>query len=74
MRLDQFLKVLANATSYGIFAEMNRQELPLRTKDVLQLYGLDGRGQAVRTSAPQRSGAFFFSFFLGSQNSRNSRP
>ncbi len=25
-RLDQFLKVLANSTSYGIFAEMNRQD------------------------------------------------
>ena len=31
-RLDKSLKVLANATSYGIFAEMNRQESEKRIK------------------------------------------
>jgi len=38
-RLDKALKVLANATSYGIFAEMNRRETEKRTK--VRCYGLD---------------------------------
>ena len=38
-RLDKALKVLANATSYGIYAEMNRQETEKRVK--VQCQGID---------------------------------
>ena len=38
-RLDKSLKVLANATSYGIFAEMNRQESDKKVR--IKCHGLD---------------------------------
>jgi hypothetical protein len=38
-RLDKALKVLANAASYGIYAEMNRQEADERVK--VTCYGID---------------------------------
>jgi hypothetical protein len=44
-RLDRFLKVFANATSYGISAKLNRRELPQRQ---------DGEGQSPRSRWPIR--------------------
>ena len=38
-RLDKTLKVLANSTSYGIYAEMNRQDHDEKT--LVQCHGLD---------------------------------
>ena len=38
-RLDKALKVLANATSYGIYAEMNRLESERKVK--VTCYGID---------------------------------
>jgi hypothetical protein len=40
-RLDKSLKVIANATSYGIFAEMNRQESEENTR--VTCYGIDSK-------------------------------
>jgi hypothetical protein len=54
---DAFLKTLANSTSYGIYAEMNRQEL---TKPrTITIHGIDGPFQH-RTKAPEELGTFCF--------------
>jgi len=57
--LDQFLKTLANATSYGIFAELNRRDLPVGERERVEVHGLDGVFE-TRTSAPEDPGAYFF--------------
>src|SRR5208282_424694 len=41
-RLDKSLKVLANATSYGIYAEMQRQET--EEKVSVRCHGIDKEG------------------------------
>jgi hypothetical protein len=38
-RLDKALKVLANSTSYGIYAEMNRQETDAEV--LVRCHGID---------------------------------
>jgi hypothetical protein len=58
-RLDAFLKVLANSGSYGIFAEMNREELPAKQREAVTVYGLD-EPFAAQTAAPEEPGAFCF--------------
>jgi hypothetical protein len=58
-RLDRFLKVLANATSYGITAELNRRELPKGKKETVQVYGLDEPFE-TKTAAPEDPGEFCF--------------
>src|SRR6266404_6567075 len=57
-RLDKALKVLANATSYGIFAEMNRQETEKRTK--VRCYGLDREPYQCSVIHPEQPGEFCF--------------
>jgi len=57
-RLDKALKVLANATSYGIFAEMNRQETEKRTK--VRCYGLDPEPYLCSVIHPEQPGEFCF--------------
>jgi hypothetical protein len=57
-RLNDFLKVLANSAGYGIYAEMNRAELPKRATESIDVYGLRGFTQKVR--APEQPGEFFF--------------
>ncbi len=57
--LRDFLKVLANSGSYGIFAEMNRQELPPNKTEQLAVWGLDGKF-AVESNAPEAPGPFCF--------------
>ncbi|MDP9370917.1 MAG: DNA polymerase [Chloroflexota bacterium] len=59
-RLDQFLKVLANATSYGIFAEMNRQELPSGEKTPVEVWGIDDTPFTAMVAAPEGPGAHCF--------------
>ena len=49
-----------NATTYGIYAEMNRQELPKGEKERVRLWGLGGEARAVAVHAPEEAGAFFF--------------
>jgi hypothetical protein len=60
-RLDAFLKVLANATSYGIFAEMNRQELPGRETATVSVFGGDETPFTTSVRAPEEPGSYFFS-------------
>lgn len=58
-RLDRFLKVFANSGSYGIYAEMNRQELTGREKASVAVYGLD-TPFIVKTNTPEIAGPFCF--------------
>lgn len=58
-RLDAFLKVLANATSYGIFAEVVRHELGKREREPVTVYGLDGPFTHT-PPALEKPGQYFF--------------
>jgi len=58
-RLDDFLKVVANAGSYGILAELNREPLPTREYADLTAYGLDG-AFSCKSTAPEHTGPFWF--------------
>jgi hypothetical protein len=57
-RLDKALKVLANATSYGIFAEMNRQESEKKMK--VRCHGLDPEPYECTVIHPEQPGEFCF--------------
>jgi hypothetical protein len=57
-RLDKSLKVLANASSYGIFAEMNRQESEKKVK--VQCHGLDPEPYECTVIHPEQPGEFCF--------------
>jgi hypothetical protein len=57
-RLDKALKVLANATSYGIYAEMNRQETEKRVK--VQCQGIDPEPYECSVIHPENPGEFCF--------------
>ena len=57
-RLDKSLKVLANATSYGIFAEMNRQESEKRVK--VRCHGLDPEPYQCWAMHPEQIGEYCF--------------
>ncbi len=59
-RLDRFLKVLANSGSYGIYAEMNRRELPKGEKESINVYGVDDTPFTITTTTPEDPGAFCF--------------
>jgi hypothetical protein len=56
--LDKALKVLANATSYGIYAEMNRQESDEPVSVVCN--GLDAQPFICRVSHPDVPGEYCF--------------
>ena len=57
-RLDKSLKVLANATSYGIYAEMNRQETEKRVK--VRCQGIDPEPYERSVIHPEKPGEFCF--------------
>jgi hypothetical protein len=57
-RLEKALKVLANAASYGIYAEMNRQESDQKVS--LTCYGIDSKPYTCRVAHPEVPGAFCF--------------
>lgn len=58
-RLSLFLKILANSGSYGIFAEVNPQELrPGKRREIL-LFGVDGES-LHESSRPETPGPFCF--------------
>jgi hypothetical protein len=59
-RLDQFLKVLANSTSYGIFAEMNRQDLGTGERALVTVHGVDGAPFSCRVAGPEEPGPWCF--------------
>lgn len=55
-RLDKALKVLANATSYGIYAEMQRRE---STRiETVRCQGIDAEPYACRVPHPDRPGEY----------------
>jgi len=57
-RLDKALKVLANATSYGIYAEMNRLESDRKT--TVKCHGRDATPFTCRVAHPDEPGAYCF--------------
>jgi hypothetical protein len=57
-RLDKALKVLANATSYGIFAEMNRRESEKKLK--VGCHGLDPEPYKCSVIHPEQPGEYCF--------------
>jgi hypothetical protein len=57
-RLDKALKVLANATSYGIYAEMHRVESDKKVRTTC--YGIDAESFAPWVSHPDEPGAYCF--------------
>ncbi|MFY9719061.1 MAG: hypothetical protein WAK16_05390, partial [Candidatus Cybelea sp.] len=57
-RLDKALKVLANATSYGIFAEMLRQETT--KKQPVTCYGIDPEPFDCSVLHPEKPGEYCF--------------
>jgi hypothetical protein len=57
-RLDTALKVLANAASYGIYAEMNRQESEQKVRVSCQ--GIDPEPYTCSVTHPERPGEYCF--------------
>jgi hypothetical protein len=57
-RLDKTLKVLANAASYGIYAEMNRKES--EDKVSVTCHGIDSNPFTPRISHPDNPGEYCF--------------
>jgi hypothetical protein len=57
-RLNRALKVFANAASYGIYAEMIRQELDHKT--YVTCYGIDSEPFTCRVAHPDVPGEFCF--------------
>jgi len=57
-RLDKALKVLANSTSYGIYAEMNRQESDHEVK--VTCHGIDADPFTCRVAHPDVPGEYCF--------------
>ena len=58
-RLDLFLKILANAGSYGIYTRLDRIDLPEKDAEILTVYGLDGTFSAP-TNVVERPGESYF--------------
>lgn len=59
-RLDKFLKVVANSTSYGIFAETVRTELASKQKETVRVYAIDGGTFKTEVNAFEKPGEFSF--------------
>jgi hypothetical protein len=57
-RLDKALKVLANAASYGIYAEMNRQESDEKVN--ISCHGIDAEPYRCRVTHPDVPGEYCF--------------
>jgi hypothetical protein len=58
-RITEFLKVLANSSSYGIFAQINAFDSPKSDLKRMLLWGLDGSIEAS-TNRPERPGEYCF--------------
>jgi len=56
------LKVMANAGAYGIYAEVNRNDLAYRHTQVLNIWTGEGaeQGYPLVTASPELGGPFFF--------------
>jgi hypothetical protein len=60
-RLDRVLKVLANAASYGIYAEMIREESDREV--YVTCHGIDADPYRCRVAHPERPGEYCFPLF-----------
>lgn len=58
-RIQLFLKIFANAGSYGVFVEMNRKPLRPGKSETLSIYGREGRFDCD-SEAPEEPGAYCF--------------
>jgi hypothetical protein len=58
-RLGDFLKVLANSGSYGIYAELIRDELPTKQSEEMRAFGLDSPF-TIKTNRPERQRKYCF--------------
>lgn len=58
--LAAFLKVLANAGSYGNFAQMDPQELSAGQRKNVTVYGADCQSWTVKVSKPEQPGEYCF--------------
>jgi hypothetical protein len=55
----QGLKITSNAGAYGIFAEYNRDPLPVGNTTFVEVFGLDDRSASLeRTNAPEDPGVY----------------
>jgi len=55
--LQQQIKIIANATCYGIFVEMNRDDAP--KPEALTLYDSDGTAHQIQSTALEDPGRYF---------------
>jgi hypothetical protein len=58
--LEGFLKVLANSTSYGVFAEFVRHELTGKRTESVRVWDTEGESFAAKTHAPELPGEYCF--------------
>ena len=58
--LERFLKVLANSTSYGVFAEFVRHELTGKKTERVTVWDGNGENYASKTHAPEVPGEYCF--------------
>lgn len=54
---EKAIKIIANATSYGIFIEINRDDAP--KPEPLDVFGTNGERQAIHSTALEQPGKFF---------------
>ncbi len=59
-QLAAFLKVLANAGSFGILAEVNPVDLPARTTETVELWTGGQQPRTVTTRRPENPGPYCF--------------
>jgi hypothetical protein len=58
--LERFLKVLANSTSYGVFAEFVRHELTGKRTEPVTVWDGNGENYTSKTHAPEVPGEYCF--------------
>ncbi len=58
--LERFLKVLANSTSYGVFAEFVRHELTGKRTEKVTVWNSEGRTFRSKTHGPEVPGEYCF--------------
>jgi hypothetical protein len=59
-RLDRFYKVLANSSSYGIYAEINRETLAAKASAAVQVYGYGRPFTDEHSRTPEVPGEYCF--------------
>ena len=60
LTLSVALKTVANAGSYGIFAQMDRKELPAGKRAEVELWGIAGEPFTNRVATPEEPGPYCF--------------